>query len=91
MKVEAALLELPSVVDRLINLWYPEDTEHVPEQKFDHLCVFFEYRESPLVISWAILITDRQLKGLVEEPGNSSYNFLPCNCIFGILVQWTIF
>jgi len=30
---------------------------------------------------------ERQLKGLVEEPGNSNYNLLPCNCVFGILVQ----
>jgi len=31
------------------------------------------------------------MKGLVEEPGNSSYNFLSRNCVLGILVQWTIF
>jgi len=32
-----------------------------------------------------------EFKGLVEEPGESSYNFLPCNWVYGILVQWTIF
>jgi len=40
---------------------------------------------SPLQDNLYFMQCHCQLKHLVEEPGRSSYHFLPCNCNFGIL------